>query len=475
MNLESQRIPLKEKIGYSLGDAAANFYFQMYIVFMMYFYTDVFGLAAGTVGTIFLFSRIWDAVNDPMMAAIADRTNTRWGKYRPWVLFAAFPLALFGVLTFTTPNFGIVGKIIWACFTYNFLMMSYTANNVPYSALMGVMTGDSIERTALSSARFIAANMAMLAIQGFALPLVGKLGKGNDALGFMLTMIVFSSLALLFLIITFLSSKERIKPAPGQKTSIKQDLFDLAKNRPWVAMFIMTVFVFIYWSMKGSIGIYYTKYFVDHNSLRRFLEFFPFLRRGAALDVVKTGFTFFSVSGVLAQLIGIMCSKFLAVRFGKRDVFRVCLFLSGCSTVVFMFLSKDAILLQFVFSILIQLFYGPTVPLLWAMVADIADFTEWKTNRRATAMTFATILFALKLGLSLGGALAGWLLSLYGYVPDAQQTATALKGIRYLVSLYPAIMFFIGVVALLFYEIDRKIEIKMEEELLERRKHYKYE
>jgi GPH family glycoside/pentoside/hexuronide:cation symporter len=472
MKTESQKISIKEKVGYSLGDCAANFYFQMYIVFMMYFYTDVFGLSAAVVGTMFLVSRMWDAVNDPIMAAIADRTRSRWGKFRPWVLFGAFPLALFGVLAFTTPNISTVAKIVWAYVTYNFLMMSYTANNVPYSALMGVMTGDVNERTGLSQSRFLFANLAMLAVQGLTLPLVGKLGKGNDARGFMLTMVVFSSLALVFLVTTFLTTKERIKPEPGQKTSIKQDLADLIRNRPWVAMFVMTVFVFIYWSMKGGIGLYYTKYFVDHESLRSFLQNFG-LARSPDADVVKTGFTFMSVSGVLAMLVGIICAKFLAIRFGKRNVFRLCLFLSGCSTFAFLFLSPTAILAQFIVSILIQLFYGPTVPLLWAMVADVADFTEWKTHRRATAMTFAGILFALKLGLSLGGSISAWLLNFYKYVPDAVQNAVTLTGIRHMMSIFPAAAFFIGVAVLLFYEIDKSTELKMQEELTERRKKYK--
>ncbi len=474
MASESQKLSIKEKIGYSLGDCAANFYFQMYIVFMMYFYVDVFGISAAVVGTMFLVSRAWDAVNDPIMAALADRTKSRWGKFRPWIFVTAFPLAIFGVLAFTTPDISTAAKIAWAYVTYNLLMMSYTANNVPYSALMGVITGDSKERTGLASWRFMFATGAMLLIQGLTLPLVGKFGGGNDAKGFMFTMLFFSSLALVFLLTTFFTTKERVKPEPGQRTSIKQDLSDLIKNRPWLIMFIVTVFIFIFWSMKGSIGLFYTKYFVNHESLRSFLQNFG-LARGPDADIVKTGFTFFSVSGVTAMIIGILLAKPLAVRFGKRNVFRVCLFLSACSTVGFVFLSPTAILGQFIFNILIQLFYGPTVPLLWAMIADVADFTEWKTRHRATAMTFAGILFGLKLGLSLGGAIAGWLLSLYKYVPDAVQSATTLRGIRYMMSIFPAAAFFIAVGALFFYAIDKSTEHEIQNELTERRKQYKFD
>jgi len=470
-NSVAVKLSIKEKLGYGLGDTAYNFYFQMYIVFMMYFFTDVFGISAAVVGTMFLVSRIWDAVNDPLLGALADRTKSRWGKFRPWVLFAAFPLAISGVLCFTTVDLSTVGKIVWAYVTYNLLMMSYTAGNVPYSALMGVTTADSDERTLLSSWRFTLANMGMLIVQGLTLPLVGFLGKGDDAKGFMLTMVFFSSMALVFLMTTFLTTKERVKPDPSQKTSIKQDISDLFKNRPWVILFIMTVFIFVYWSMKGSMGMYYTKYFVNHESLRMFLQNFGFARSPDA-DVVKVGFTFFSFTGSLTLLIGILFAKPLAVRFGKRDVFRVCLFLAAGCTVAYVFLAPTAIFWQFFFNILIQLTYGVTVPLLWAMVADVADFTEWKTHRRATAMTFAGILFALKLGLSFGGSIAGKLLSFYKYVPNVEQTATTLKGIRYMMSVFPAAFFFLGVGALLLYRIDRSTELEMEAALIERRKQY---
>jgi GPH family glycoside/pentoside/hexuronide:cation symporter len=471
MNSEIQKISIKEKLGYGLGDAAYNFYFQVAIMFMLFFYTDVFGITAAVAGTMFLVSKIWDAINDPIMGGLADRTKSRWGKFRPWILFATFPLVISGVLAFTTVDLSTVGKIVWAYVTYNLLMMSYTAGNVPYSSLMGVMTADSDERTGLNQVRFTFANLAMLLVQGLTLPLVGFLGKGNDAKGFILTMVFYSAMAIVFLTTTFLTTKERIKPEPGQKTSIKQDISDLFKNRPWVVLFVMTLFIFVYWSLKGSIGLYYTKYFVNHASLRAFLQNFG-LARSPESDVVSIGFSFYSFSGGVAMLIGILFSKFLAVRFGKRDVFKVFLFLAACSTVVYVFLKPEQVFLQYLFNNLIQIFYGVTVPLLWAMVADVADFTEWKTRRRATAMTFAGILFALKLGLSFGSAIAGKLLGFYNYIPNVEQTATTLKGIRYMMSVYPAILFFLGVVALLFYQIDRNTELEMEKALIERRKEY---
>ncbi len=470
-NSVTAKLSIKEKIGFGVGDSAFNFYFQMYLVFMLYFYTDVFGISAAVVGTMFLVSRVWDAVNDPLMAALADRTESRWGKFRPWIFFAAFPFAISGVLCFTSVDLSMVGKIVWAYVTYNLLMMSYTAGNVPYSSLMGVMTPDSVERVGLNQIRFICANAAMLIVQGLTLPLVGKLGGGNDAKGFMLTMVFFSSMVIVLLMITFFTTKERIRPEPGQKTSVKRDLTDLIRNRPWVILFIMTLFVFIYWSLKGSIGLYYTKYFVNLESLQSFLQNFG-LAKSPDSDVVKVGFTFYSVTGVVASLIGILFSKLLAVRFGKKDVFRVCLFLAASSTLTYVFLKPEQVFWQFFFNLLVQFTYGVTVPLLWAMVADVADFTEWKTHRRATAMTFAGILFALKFGLSIGGAIAGKLLSFYGYVANVEQPAATLKGIRYMMSVYPAILFYIGVGILFFYKIGKSTELEMEKELIERRKQY---
>jgi len=471
MDIKEAKLSIKEKVGYSLGDTAYNLYFQMAIMFMLFFYTDVFGISAAVAGTMFLVSKIWDAINDPIMGGLADRTETRWGKFRPWILFSILPLAISGILCFTKIDLSTVGKIVWAYVTYNLLMMSYTAGNVPYSSLMGVMTADSDERTGLNQVRFTFANIAMLLVQGLTLPLVGFLGKGDDAKGFMLTMVFFSAMAIVFLTTTFLSTKERIKPEPGQKTSIIQDLKDLFKNKPWVILFVMTLFVFIYWSLKGSIGLYYTKYFVDHASLRAFLQNFG-LARNPDSDVVKIGFSFYSFSGGVAMLIGIFFAKVFSVRFGKRDVFRVCLFLAAGFTFAYVFLKPEQVFLQYLFNNLIQLFYGVTVPLLWAMVADVADFTEWKTRRRATAMTFAGILFALKLGLSLGSAFAGKLLGFYNYTANVAQTAATLKGIRYMMSVYPAILFFLGVIVLLFYQIDRSTELEMEKELIERRKEY---
>lgn len=453
MPSESQKLSIGEKIGYSLGDCAANFVFQTQLIFLMNFYTDVFGIPAAAAGMMFLVSRLWDAVNDPLMGALADRTKTRWGRFRPWVLATAVPFAVLFVLAYTTPDFDAKGKLIWAYVTYNALMMIYTANNIPYSALTGVLTGDSIERTSLVSWRFIFAMTAAFLVQTFTLDLVEYFGGGDEATGYQLTMGMWGAIAVVFFAVTFFTTKERVQPDPKQRTSLVQDLVDLARNGPWVALSVLTVFIFIYLSMRGSITLYYFRYFVHREDL----------------------FGWFNGAGMVATMIGILFSKPLAVRFGKRDTFRVSLFLTAVCTALFMVVPADAVASMFALQILLQFIYGTTIPLLWAMMADVADYSEWMTGRRATAMTFAATVFALKLGLSIGGALTGWMLNEYGYVPNVDQSERALDGIRLMMSLFPAVAFVLGVGALLFYRIDKPMELAIEEELTERRKGFQTE
>jgi GPH family glycoside/pentoside/hexuronide:cation symporter len=446
----TEKLSLKEKIGYSLGDTAANFIFQTMLIFQLSFYTDTFGITAAAAGTLFLVVRAWDAVFDPMMGVVADRTNTRWGKFRPWILWTAVPFGVMGFLTFTTPAFGPAGKLIYAYVTYTVLMMVYSANNLPYSALSGVMTGDIGERTLLSSYRFVFAMVAAFIIQGLAIPMVKYFGQGNNARGYQTTMGIFSFLCIVLFIITFLTTKERIRPDPSQKSSIRQDFADLARNGPWIALFFLTLFVFITLSLRGGVMVYYFKYYVGKENL----------------------FSLFNVCGLAATIVGIVCSKALAMRFGKRDVFVAGLSLTVVFTAVFIFLPAAAIPLTFAAEMLRQLAYGFTIPLLWAMMADVADYSEWKNGRRATAIVFSAIVFGLKAGLGFGGAIGGWLLSVYGYVPNQAQSARALLGIRMTASVFPAVTFLIGVVCLFFYKIDKQLNIRITDELAERRKKY---
>lgn len=464
---DSQRLSVTEKIGYSLGDCAANFVFQTQLIFLMSFYTDVFGIAASTVGTIFLVSRLFDAVNDPLMGAIADRTTTRWGKYRPWVLITSVPFAVCFVLAYTTPDFSPTWKVVWALVTYNLLMIAYTANNIPYAALTGVITGDPDERTSLVSWRFLLAMIAAFLVQTFTPDLVDWLGRGEDggpvdrALGYQLTMSLWATIAVVFFIITFATTEERVQPDPAQQQSLVQDFLDLIGNRTWVALGVATVFVFIYLVIRGSVTPYYFDYYVTQ-------------QEPIGIGPVKLKpMGWFNGLGLLASMVGILFSKPMSMWLGKRNAFAGAIAATGLLTAAFYVLPGDNLTAIIGMQALLQFVYGVSIPLLWAMMADVADLTEWKTGRRATAMTFAATVFALKLGLSLGGFIAGYFLESSGYVPNAEvQTANALWAIRMMMSFTPAMAFALAIAALAFYGISRKDELQMGSELQARRAAY---
>jgi len=482
MNTGTNKISIKEKIGYSLGDGAANFIFQAIMILQLSFYTDAFGLTAGAAAWLFLIGRLWGAVCDPIVGFLADRTHSRWGKFRPWILWTAVPFGIIGFLAFTTPDLGQAAKIIYAYATYILLMSVYSANNVPYSALSGVITGDMVQRTSISSFRFVMVVVATLAIQGLALPMVNHFGQGDSARGYQITMGIFSAIAILFLLITFSTTRERIQPPPQQKKiSLKQDISDLLKNRPWVLMFIVFVMMFTFLAIRNGILVYYFKYYLDTEGQRTFLEGVDkvlfgllnsvgFLNEGA--DIPGNTFSLINIFSQIAALFGIALSKPLAAKFGKRNIFHIWLAVSLLFAVLYMFVPTSGVLTICILSILFNFSWGVTMPLPWAMLADVADYSEWKKNRRATGIVFAGAVLGLKVGLAIGGALAGFILEKYGYIPNVEQSASALSGIRLTVSLYPCIVLLICVVVLFFYEIGKKTEYEMQDELAERRKNY---
>lgn len=481
MHTETEKISVKEKIGFSLGDGAANFIFQTIMLLQLSFYTDTYGLTAASAATLFLIARLWAAVCDPIFGALADRTHTRWGKFRPWILWTAVPFGILGYLAFTTPEMGSSGKIVYAYVSYFLLLTVYSANNNPYSALSGVITGNMAQRTSLSSFRFVVVTLATLAIQGFTLPMVNHFGQGSSAKGYQITMGIFSVLAVIFFFITFFTTKERVSPPPHQKTSLKQDLSDLIRNRQWIIMFVVFFLMFIFLSMRNSILLYYFKYYLNIASQKEFLMdldkvLFGLISTigmtGASTDIAGNTFSIINIISQLAAILGIALSNFLAKRFGKRDVFRNWLSIAAVIAILFMIVPPNSIMLTFVLSVLFNFSWGVTMPLPWAMMADVADYSEWKNNRRATGIVFAGIVVGLKVGMAIGGFLAGFLLSQYGYVSNVEQTTSALEGIRLTVSVYPSIAIVLCVIVLFIYSINKKTEDKMQDELAERRKSY---
>lgn len=492
MSHHVQRLSFREKAGYSLGDAATNFFFQAMIMYQGAFYTDVMGLSSSAAALLFLVVRFWDAAFDPIVGTLADRTNTRWGKFRPWVLFSAVPFGVILWLAYTTPDFSSTGKIIYAYVTYVALMMIYSINNTPYSALNGVMTGDVTERTSLATYRFVATTVATLVIQGLTLPLVAKFGAGNAAKGWSTTFAIFGGIAIVFYVITFLSARERVKPDPKQKTSIKQDIKDVFTCRPWVMMFVITLMVFTTLAMRGTSMYYYFTYYVDKPALLDFLHgfglrtiapdetglwntillWFGFSLQSDGSNVTGVGLSLFNIFGNLVTVVGVLSAKPLSVRFGKKAVYGIGIFLTALCTASIFLLPATSLKSLFVLSLLWGAAYGPTIPLLWAMIADVADYSEWKHQRRATGFVYAGIVFALKAGLGIGGALANQITGMFGYVANAVQSAESLMGIRLTATVFSSIPFLIGTFCILAYPISKELNIRIGDELAERRKKF---
>ena len=482
----SQKLSVLEKVGYSLGDLAANLIFQTLMAFLAFFYTDIYKIPAEKASMVMLVGGIVGAVFNLFMGAIADRTNTRWGKFRPWVLWTALPFGAIALLAFSTPDFNESGKVMYALITYLLLVMVYSANNLPYSALSGVITGSMKERNSLSSYRFVAVMVAQFIIQVLLLPLAISVGKGDKAAGFEKVMLVFAIVGVVCFLITFLTTRERIAPAKTQKTPVGQDLRDLVNNRPWLIMLALTILVFITLALKGGMNIYYFRYFLSEESQVAFLNnigFDNFLHTLSNLfgddafgEFKKPGSAPFATASVVsaastfAMIVGIFFSKPLADRFGKRNIFGIFLVLSAVCLVLIYFLPDYAVEPVFMLQTLHGLIYGITIPLLWAMIADVADYSEWRHARRATAIIFSAMIFGLKVGLSVGGALATFILSRFGYEGDATvQTASAINGIRLMVSVLPGLIFIGGAALLFFYSINKKMETVIEADLKKRR------
>ncbi len=477
MIASEQKLSVKEKIGYSLGDLAANLVFQTLVTYLAYFYTDIYGLKANHASAIILIVGLIAAFGfNPIIGALADRTISKWGKFRPWILWTAVPLGVIALLAFSTPHFAYKGKLIYAVVTYTLLLLLYAASNLPYSALSGVITGDMKERNSMSAYRFVAVMFAQFFVQVFMLPIIISAGGGDKAVGIEKVMTWLAIIGTIMLIITFLTTKERIVPKPEQKSSLKEDLGDLFKNKPWVIMLVLTTLVFITLAMKGGTYVYYFQNYVNKESLTNFIS--PVLAGFKNIgmnffgeDPVSAGLGLFNAGGIIFMIVGITLSKRFADKYGKRDVFGIALVISTLFILLFYFFPPQSVKLMFASQILHGFFYGITIPLLWAMIADVADYSEWKNNRRATAIIFSAMMVGLKGGLTIGSSLLTRLLGLFNYVPNSEtaQSVTAINGIKMLVSIFPAIPFLIGTALLFFYEINKTKEVQIESDLKARR------
>ncbi|HEY1210231.1 MAG TPA: MFS transporter [Terracidiphilus sp.] len=448
MSVTSIKLSFGEKFGYGLGDLAANFVFQAVMALQLDFYTKTYGLTAAQAGWMFLVVGLSSAVFNPVMGVIADRTHSRWGRFRPWLLWTSVPFGIIGILTFTTPNLNPVAKLIYAWVTYLLLRLIYAANNVPYASLTGVMTDDPNERNSITSYRQFFANSAGFIVGVLAVPMVKFLGGGNTALGYQLTMGSFLALSVILFLIAFTVSKERIQPDARQESSVLRDLGDLIHNGPWIALFLATLFYFTALLIRGNVML---PYFENCSGNRMF-------------------FSWFNGFGLVALLAGVTCSTALTKRMGKRSVFFWSMLLTGILAIALFFLKPTAIVPIIGLEVLRQFAFGCSGPVLWAMMADVADYGEWKTGRRATGTVISAVVFALWIGVALGGAIASWLLSFFGYQSSGVQTDHALLGIRLIASVVSGAAFLAVAVCLLFYRIDKKLNLEISNELAERRK-----
>ncbi|MBE2213170.1 MAG: MFS transporter [Opitutaceae bacterium] len=449
-------LSLREYVGYALGDTASNLFFKTFGFFLTYYYVDVWGLDPAAVASMFLLVRFWDAVNDPMMGAIADRTQTRWGKFRPFLLWFAVPYGVSGYLVFANPDLGPTGKLVYAYATYTLMLMVYTAINVPYSSLLGVLSASSRTRTVASSWRFVGAFGGGLLVTLGVRPLVRLLGGDDEVLGFQLTMAIFALVSVGMFWTCFFTTRERVTPPPGQKTDLRRELRDLAGNWPWVTLLFAAIFSTTFIFMRDSSTLFYFKYVAGDDGAPWLFGTFD-------------RFTVFVASAAACQMLGAGCLGFVAGKIDKRNLAAALSVVTGVCYGAFYFLPPDAFGLMLVLNGFAAFAAGPTSALVWAMYADVADYGEWKFGRRATGLVYSASLFALKTGTMCAGWLVPMFLNWFGFVRGGEQTPRALLGITLAFTLAPCLFALLKAAAIWMYPLSKSRVAEIERDLATRR------
>lgn len=427
-------LSVKEKISYGLGDTASNIIWQTVMMFLLVYYTDVVGLAPAAVGTMFLLVRVVDAITDPLMGAVADRTRTKYGQFRPYLVWLALPFGLISVLAFTTPDLSESGRLIYAFVTYTLLMMVYTAINIPYSALGGVLTADPKERVTVQTYRFIFAMLGGAFIAACTMPMVEYFGNGDNAKGYQYTMIVMSIMGVIMFLLCFAGTKERIVTPITQNSSFKDDFKSLWKNDQWRILCLAAVSLLTGQILRFSLSVYYVKYFLGRE------------------DLVSA----FITLGMIGSIAGVALAQPLAKKVCKIKAYISLQTIAAIICALSYFIGSDQITLAFVVFFLWRFFLEMATPLLWAKMADTIDYGHWKTGVRITGIVYSSVVFFIKLGLALGGALAGWSLAYYGYQADMEQTEATKQGILLSFTLFPAIGSLLVAFIMRWYILDDK-------------------
>ncbi len=503
------QLPFSEKVGYAVGDAAANLVWRGALAYLAVFYTDTFGITAAATAMLFLVVRLSDGVTDIIMGMIADRTKSRWGKFRPWILFSAPVLGLFMVLCFSTPDLSENGKLAYAYFTYIGLTLAYTINNVPYSALMGVMTSSDNERTSLSGFRFAGAFVGGLLVMGFLPKLVAYFGQGNDAVGYQTTMYVFAAILVFLLVITFVSTKERVTVSASDSQGLSQELKDLAKNLPMIVLPLLAMSLFFYYRDIISGLFFITVMVIMRFVIKRFIQtpteklsstqrdmvdlltnkpwlillalgFLTMMFNGVKYGVIAYYFKYYVGDELMAgqyfiallvvSILGALCTHYFAQRWGKPQLFIVALLASALFTISFYWLNSDNITAIFILGCCAEFFAAMMPTLFFTMLGDCADYSEWKNKRRATGLIYSAGTFVQKTGGGFSGALVLIVLAAYGYNGMDQNTiAAALPGMKLLMSWIPAIFAIISAALLLIYPLSNEKNQQIGKELAQRR------
>ena len=458
--MNSYKIKFQEKIGYGFGDMASSMFWKLFGSYLMIFYTDVFGMPAAVVGTMFLVTRIWDSAFDPIVGVVADRTNTRWGKFRPYLLFLAVPFAVIGIFTFVTPDMSYTGKIIYAYVTYSLMMMVYSAINVPYASLLGVISPEPKDRNILSTYRMTFAYIgSFIALLSF-MPLVNFFSNNSKVMadqqyGWMMSVIVIAVFCAILFFLCFGLTKERVKPLKEKQAPLKEDIKDLLKNKPWWILLGAGVSALIFNSIRDGATVYYFKYYVVEDNFGTVPLFsIPFVLSGLYLAV-----------GQAANIVGVILAAPISNKIGKRNTYMGSMMIATVLSIIFFWIDKSNLGLIFTFQVLISICAGSVFPLLWSMYADCADYSELQTGNRATGLIFSSSSMSQKFGWAIGSALTGWLLGYYGFQANQVQSPETIHGIKMFLSFLPAVGTVLSVIFIYFYPLSEKKMVEISAEL----------
>lgn len=442
------KISLKEKVGYGFGDAASSMFWKLFGMYLLFFYTDVFGMEAAAVGTMFLITRVWDSFFDPVVGILADRTETKWGKFRPYILYLAIPFSVIGVFTFFTPDFGSVGKIVYAYVTYSLMMIVYSAINVPYASLLGVISPDPKDRNVLSTFRMTFAYIGSFVTLLLFMPMVNIFSSNDKSIeaqqhGWFMAVIVIAVMCAILFLLCFAFTKERVKPIREKQAPLKEDLRDLVKNKPWWILLGAGISALIFNSIRDGATIYYFKYYVEEDIFGTINIFnIPFVLSGLYLAL-----------GQASNIIGVILAAPVSNRFGKKYTYMGAMAIATVLSIVFYWLGNTDLVLIFVLQVLISICAGSVFPLLWSMYADCADYSELNTGNRATGLIFSSSSMSQKLGWAIGTAMTGWLLAYFGFEANRVQSAETISGIKMFLSIFPAIGTVLSVIFIYFYPL----------------------